>query len=797
MDYSHAAIEKKWQKFWEQHNSFYVDLDTSKPKKYILDMFPYPSGKGLHVGHPRGYTASDVLARMYRMQGYAVLHPIGWDAFGLPAEQYAMQTGKNPADFTNKNIAHFRQQLQRLGFSYDYTKEISTADPAYYKTTQLIFIWLYKHNLATKQNTNVNWCPQLGTVLANEEVVMVDNKPRSERGNYPVEKKPMLQWVLKICNYANELLAGLKQLQWTNSIKYLQKNWIGKKTGWNIAVNIKHQHDANFNFEISIFINSLGLMRYVSYLAISLESPLLNHLHEADSQFTIIKDFVDKYKNLPDLYRLNARQEKHGVVTNWYVLNPVTQSKIPVWIVNYLDSSANQTFAWGLPGFNKVDFMFARKYQLININNNFQDEHARLETIKKHTIADDTYILKNKFNAQEDVNFKLRDWVFSRQRYWGEPIPIIFWQNGTEATESIKNLPLLLPPLAAINHEKTGLAPLERFQSWKQVTNDQGLVGIRETSTMPQWAGSCWYYIGYLLKTHDNKFLDINSPKAQARIKKWLPVDIYIGGQEHAVLHLLYARFWHQFLFKQNKVSCSEPFMHLINQGMILGPDQQKMSKSRGNIISVDDVLISHGADAIRLNEMFMGPITATMSWSVDGLDACRHWLDRVYRLFHRHQIIDANNHNLDAAVYKLVRDVTTRIKELKFNTAISSLMVFVNQCYQQSQLYRGDGEVFLKLLSCFAPHLSHELWEFIGNKTDLTTEVWPQVKKAPLLKQYKLPVQINSRLKQVITIDQGTPIDVIKKTVLSLPIVKKALINKTLVKAVIIPGRIVNLVIT
>ena len=795
MYYSHSAIEKKWQEFWDKQKTF-LTRDTGRPKKYILDMFPYPSGKGLHVGHPRGYTASDILARMYRMQGFDVLHPIGWDAFGLPAEQYAMQTGQDPQKFTLVNIDHFRKQLKSMGFSYDYNREVNTSMPAYYRTTQWIFGLLYKSGLAELQNINVNWCPKLGTVLANEELVKKGNQLFSERGGYPVYKKPMKQWVLKIREYADELLAGLDNLQWNESIKQLQKNWIGKEKGYYCDVpvyGLPNHKPLNIRF----FVHSLHELMAAQYVAASMESPLTLALLQNTAYAKTVQKFLGDYQNLSDVDRVDVRSRKDGLPTNLYIKNPLSGAKCNIWIANYLSSDAYHHYAAGVPNVRKMDFLFAKHKNIFVPQQSFKILQQTFLAQLKTSAVKISDSLKANGTIKPGFSLKLHNWVFSRQRYWGEPIPIVHLSDEQTMLVPEEELPITLPAFTDVANAQNDSyqPPLASVISWVNIKTKHGS-GKRDANTMPQWAGSCWYYIAYLLKTNEG-YLQLESPKAQALLKRWLPVDIYIGGQEHAVLHLLYARFWHKVLFKNNLVNSSEPFIRLINQGMILGPDHQKMSKSKGNTISVDGVINTHGADALRLCEMFMGPIESEMSWSIDILDACRHWLDRVYRLWHFDKITEKPNKELEKPYHAMVQGVTDEMQHFRFNTAISKLMVFINHCYKTNGKVPKEYFLgFVKILSCFAPHLGNELASLMGKTEDLAYANWPIYDPAVLIaKNINIPVQINGKLKIILTVPKGLSVADLKKEVLKYPDVFMGK-PSNVKKWIIIPDKIVNLVI-
>lgn len=634
MSFDHKIIEKKWQTIWEESKTFKTTEDQDKPKFYALDMFPYPSGAGLHVGHPEGYTATDILSRMKRMQGYNVLHPMGWDAFGLPAEQYALDTGNDPAEFTEKNINTFRRQIKSLGFSYDWDREINTTDPNYYKWTQWIFLQLYKKGLAYVDEVPVNWCPALGTVLANEEVI--DGK--SERGGHPVERKPMRQWMLKITAYADRLLEDLEELDWPESIKEMQRNWIGRSEGAEITFEI-----AGTDKSFEVFTTRPDTIFGATYAVLAPEHPLVSEITSAD-QKAAVEDYLEKIKSKSDLERTDLAKEKTGVFTGAYAINPVNQEKMPIWIADYVLMGYGSGAIMAVPAHDERDYDFAVTFELpikevvaggdvskeaytgdgLHVNSGFLDGLNKEEGIKQ-AIA----WFEEKGKGKKKVSYRLRDWLFSRQRYWGEPIPVIHWEDGTTTTVAEEELPLVLPKTENIKPSGTGESPLANIDDWVNVVDPEtGKKGRRETNTMPQWAGSCWYYLRYIDPRNSEHLA------APEKLKQWLPVDIYIGGAEHAVLHLLYARFWHKVLYDIGVVHTKEPFQKLFNQGMILGENNEKMSKSKGNVVNPDDIIESHGADTLRLYEMFMGPLDASIAWSTNGLDGARRFLDRIWRLF-------------------------------------------------------------------------------------------------------------------------------------------------------------------
>lgn len=798
MIYSHQAIEEKWQKEWEKNKTYQINIKNFNQKKsYILDMFPYPSGAGLHVGHPKGYTATDVYARYRRLCGDNVLHPIGWDAFGLPAEQYALTTGKNPAQFTLQNIDNFRKQLKSLGFSFDYNGEVNTTDPKYYRLTQWIFKKLYEQGLAEIKDVNVNWCQELKTVLANEEVLNIDGKMVSERGNFEVIKKPMKQWVLKITHYAEKLLSGLDRLDWPESVKNLQRNWIGKSEG--VLIDFILENDKI----IKIFTTKPETIFGVTYLVLApeheivLEITTTQYIKEVEQYLKIIKS-----KN--DLQRTDLNDEKTGVFTGSYAIHPLTNEKIPIWIADYVLATYATGAVMAVPSLDQRDKEFAKKYHLSSLNIIENDKLINSQFLNNFTVQNAREIIINKLNdaklAKKHISYKLRDWLFSRQRYWGEPFPIIFWEDGSIGLVPDEELPLILPIIKDIQPSDSGYSPLINAHDWVNVTREDGMKGKRETNTMPQWAGSCWYYIAYILKNDDGTYLELDSKEAAERLKYWLPVDLYIGGQEHAVLHLLYARFWHQVLYDLKIVHTPEPFIRLFNQGMILGENGNKMSKSKGNVINPDDIVESHGADALRLYEMFMGPLDASLPWSNQGLDGMRKWLARVYRLIieHRDWIIETNDNKLDYEYHQMVKRCQELIENLNFNNAISQMMIFINECYKTKTLYFEYALGFLIILSCFAPHLSEELYSKLKpNKINISiiNQKFPQYDKKYLIKKAIIvAVQINGKLRAKLDVIPGTSSEELSK--LAKLEVKNFIFNKKIIKEIIVIDKIVNLVI-
>ncbi|AOG60101.1 leucyl-tRNA synthetase [Spiroplasma helicoides] len=804
MEYSHKKVEKKWQKYWEENHTFKT-TDKSDKKAYILDMFPYPSGAGLHVGHPKGYTATDVFSRMRRLQGYDVLHPIGYDAFGLPAEQYALKTGNDPTEFTLKNIDIFREQLKTLGFSFDYEKEVNTSNPNYYRITQWIFQQLYKQGLAEIRYADVNWCEGLGTVLANEEVVVKNNKMYSDIGDFEVVKRPMKQWVLKITEYADRLIDGLEDLDWPKSLKDLQRNWIGRSEG----LVIKFQSQNN-NLKIPVFTTRPDTIFGTTYLVLAPESDLVKSLVTNEYKEKV-NQYIEEAKSKTDIQRQDESREKTGLFTGAYAINPFTNKPIPIWVADYVLNDYGTGAVMGVPAHDDRDWDFATKYGLEiihvieckdkskafvgegkHINSDFLDGLNKQEAIEKITKK----ILEQNL-GEKKVNYKLRDWLFSRQRFYGEPFPIVFSEDGQIALIDEKDLPVELPKGAYLKPSGTGESPLANIHDWVNIEY-KGKKVKRETNTMPQWAGSCWYYLAYILTISPNNLMDINSEEAQRLFKKWLPVDLYIGGQEHATLHLLYARFWHQVLYDIKIVPTPEPFQKLVNQGMILAESGEKMSKSKGNVINPDEIVESHGADTLRLYEVFMGPLEASLQWSFTGLDGSRKWLDRVYRMIEKFEFSSENNGHLDFIYNDVVKKVTSMIEDCKFNTAVSQLMTFVNAVYKEEEpVYIEYIKNFVVMLSLYAPHLAEELWEKLGNKPSVALQSWPQYDESKLVQnEVTIAVQINGKLRATFEIEKGTNEATLLEKAKNIENVKPYIENKTIIKEIVVVDKIVNIVV-
>ncbi|MBN0919647.1 leucine--tRNA ligase [[Mycoplasma] gypis] len=800
--YNHKEIEKKWQKIWDETQAFKTTNNSDK-KAYILDMFPYPSGAGLHVGHPEGYTATDIISRYKRLNGYDVLHPIGWDAFGLPAEQYALKTGNDPEIFTEKNINNFRRQVKMLGFSYDFDKEINTTDPKYYVQTQWIFKKLYEKGLASIENVDVNWCEGLGTVLANEEILEKNGQMVSERGEFPVVKKPMRQWVLKITDYAEELLQGLENLDWTDSLKSLQRNWIGKSVGTEIKFKF-----SNLDQYLNVFTTRADTIFGVSYVCVAPEYENILEMTTEEHKKEVEK-LIEETTKLSSIERSNESRSKNGAFTGLYVINPVNGKKLPVYVADYVLNSYGTGAVMAVPAHDQRDFEFAKKYQLplnqviegnienqafagdgVHINSEFlnglKNEEAKAK-INEYLVANNLGSIKTKY--------RLRDWIFSRQRYWGEPFPVLFDEEGNiKLVDDI----VVLPKTTNIKPSGTGESPLANLKDWLYVEID-GKKYRHDTNTMPQWAGSSWYFLAYILKNADGSYEKLDSPEAMQRFKKWLPVDLYIGGQEHATLHLLYARFWHRFLFNIGVVPTEEPFFKLVNQGMILGTDGQKMSKSLGNVINPDDIVESLGADTLRVYEMFMGPLTDTKAWSEDSINGIRKWLERVntqvLRVF-GNGISKEVNQEIESEINILINEITDNIEKLKFNIAISKMMVFINSLAKVEQIHDFCIlKTFLILLSPFAPHISEELLETLGF-AQIKDQKWPVANTEKILEKITyIGVQVNGKVRGEIGIKKDWSADEVIENAKNIESVKKHLENKQIIKVIYKESAILNFI--
>lgn len=802
--YNFSKIEDKWQSYWLTNKTFKTLDDTNKPKYYVLDMFPYPSGNGLHVGHPEGYTATDIVSRFKRMMGFNVLHPMGWDAFGLPAEQHAVKTGTHPAHTTEKNINRFREQIRALGLSYDWDREINTTDPKYYRWTQWIFSELFKKGLAYESHAAVNWCPELGTVLANEEVI--DGK--SEVGGHPVIRKPMRQWVLKITEYAERLLADLEDLDWPESIKDQQRQWIGKSRGSSVIFNVK-----DFSDTIEVFTTRPDTLFGATFMVLSPEHPLVAKITHADN-----KDEVEKYIELTSKKSERDRissTEKTGVNTGAFAINPVNLEVIPIYISDYVLMSYGTGAIMAVPGHDERDHEFASKFgisikrvltggdeeditkaahvgdgELINSDflNGLDKEDAIAKMIE--------FLEKNKL-GEARTTFKLRDWLFSRQRYWGEPFPLAKDKDGNTVLLDDSELPVLLPEMEDYKPTENGEPPLARAKDWLSIERD-GVDLQRETNTMPQWAGSCWYYLRFIDPTNDE------APWGKDKENYWMPVDLYVGGAEHAVLHLLYSRFWHKVLYDLGHVSTKEPFQRLVNQGMILGENGEKMSKSRGNVVNPDDVIAEWGSDSMRLYEMFMGPLEAAKPWNTKGISGCHRFLKRVYNLYFSSEALSEKIHQnadselINKALHKTIKKVTEDTDGMRFNTAISAMMEFVNAVYREDKgLSRPAAQKFCLILAPYAPHLAEEIWQALGNEKSLSYEPWPEYdNKLTIEDTIQLPVQVNGKVRGTLEVSKQTDKDADIKNAKLIESVSKHLEGKTIVKEIYVPGRIINFVV-
>ena len=847
--YKFGEIEKKRQRFWAEHKTFKAhDGDDSRRKYYVLDMFPYPSGQGLHVGHPEGYTASDIVARYKRMKGFNVLHPMGWDAFGLPAEQYAVQTGTAPKETTQKNIDNIRKQIKSLGFSYDWDREVNTTDPNYYKWTQWIFLKLFNsyfdeaeqkarpieelhipeglseqdkqkfiddNRLAYEADVLVNWCPELGTVLANEEVI----GGLSERGGHPVIRKPMRQWMLRITKYAERLLEDLSLVDWPESIKKLQTDWIGKSIGADVKFEIE-----NCDWDLWVFTTRPDTLFGATYMVFAPELEVVDMI-TTDDQKEAVKKYREQAARKSDLDRTDLAKDKTGIFTGAYAINPVNNEKIPIWISDYVLISYGTGAIMAVPGHDERDFEFATKFELpiIPVVEPQDSEQAELVKQGKLCFVGDgrainsgqfdglstlefkeqiTDWLAQKSKGKKAVNYKLRDWLFSRQRYWGEPFPILHTEDGCVVGLSEEDLPLELPVVENYKPTGTGEPPLANVEDWVNVTLPDGSKVKRETNTMPQWAGSCWYYLRYLDPHNEQQGWD------QEKEKYWMAnggVDLYIGGAEHAVLHLLYSRFWHKLLYDLGYVSTKEPFKKLVNQGMILGEDGQKMSKSRGNVVNPDKVITGYGADSMRLYEMFMGPLEAIKPWNMQGVEGVHRFLQRAWRV-----VIDEDTGGLAEQVKEAEADEETLrllnqtikkvgddIESFGFNTAISAMMIFLNHLNKQTVRPKAVIEKFVLILAPFAPHIAEELWEKLGHTDTLAYEPWPEYDKELIKeKEIELAVQVNGKIKDRIVVATDTDEEQIKQKALASEKVIAAMAGKIPKRIIVIKSRLVNIVI-
>ena len=798
MGYDYKRIEEKWQKYWDEHQTYFCDTsDFSKPKFYALDMFPYPSGKGLHVGHPEGYTASDIVCRMKRSQGYNVLHPMGYDSFGLPAEQFAIQTGNHPEGFTLDNIVTFTRQLKMLGFSFDWSKQISTCDPKYYKWTQWIFKQLLNEGLAKLIDMPVNWCEELGTVLANDEVI----NGKSERGGYPVIRKNMKQWVLDIPKYAERLLQQLDEIDWPDSTKEIQRNWIGKSEGALIDFKVDGIEE-----KFTVFTTRCDTLFGATYCVLAPEHDLVKKI-TTNNQKEAIDEYCKTAASKSDLERTELSKEKTGCFTGAYAINPVNGKKIPIWISDYVLATYGTGAIMAVPAHDTRDYEFAKKFDIeiiqvleggdiskeawtedgIHINSGFLNGLNKEDAI--NTMI--SWLEEQKIGKKQ-INYKLREWIFARQRYWGEPIPVVFIDGEIIPLKDIE-LPLTLPNVTDYKRSPDGKSPLENAKDWINLTYE-GKNARRESSTMPGSAGSSWYYLRYIDPHNDQEMVNKDLEK------HWMPVDLYIGGSEHAVGHLLYSRFWMNFLYDKGIVSHKEPFQKLFHQGMILGTNGEKMSKSRGNVINPDEVVRDYGADSLRLYEMFMGPLEAEKPWQTNGIDGAKRWLDRVYRLFSeeefKNKYTNENDHKLDYSYHFTVKKVTNDYENLSFNTAIAQMMTFINDVYKQDKIYLPYLESFVQLLAPICPHIGAELWEMLGHNDIIDYVSWPTYDESKLVQTtVKIAVQICGKVREVIEVSVDASEKEIEQIALSHPGIVSRLEGKTIKKIIVIKGKIVNIV--
>lgn len=796
MKYNHLVVEPKWQKAWEEKGCFHAEENSDKKKFYALIEFPYPSGQGLHVGHPEGYTATDIMSRMKRMQGYNVLHPMGFDSFGLPAEQYAIKTGNHPEGFTLKNIQTFTKQLKMLGFSFDWDKQVSTCDPSFYKWTQWIFKQLYEDGLARYVDIPVNWCEELGTVLANDEII--DGK--SERGGFPVIRKNMKQWVIDIPKYAERLLAGLEEVDWPESTKEIQRNWIGKSIGAHVDFKVDGYDD-----KFTVFTTRCDTLFGATYCVLAPEHELVEKITTPDKKDEV-KAYLDVCATKSELERTELNKEKTGVFIGAYAINPVNGKKIPIWISDYVLAGYGTGAIMAVPAHDDRDYAFAKKFGIdiipvleggditkeawtqdgVHINSGFLNGLDKQEAIDKMLDW-----LEEHHCGSKHVNYRLREWIFARQRYWGEPIPIINFDDGTSVALSDDQLPLILPELEDYSPSKTGSSPLDKAVDWVNVEVD-GKKGKRETSTMPGSAGSSWYFLRYIDPHNDKAIAD---PEL---LKHWMPVDLYVGGPEHAVGHLLYSRMWNNYLYDKGIVPVKEPFKKLYHQGMILGPNGVKMSKSKGNVINPDDIVEAYGADTLRLYEMFMGPLEASKPWSETGVEGSKKWLERVYRLFvESDKLTDTNDGSLDFVYHSTVKKVTEDYENLGFNTAISQMMIFINEAYKAKSVYKPYAEGIVKMLSCIAPHICEEMWEKLGHEGTIAYEAWPTYEEDKLVvSTIEIAVQVNGKVRGRLSINKDQEAESVKQQALELENVKAHTDGKEVKKIIYVPNKIVNIVV-
>lgn len=798
MDYNFSEIEKNWQNFWAENKTFQTQMDKSKPKYYVLDMFPYPSGSGLHVGHPEGYTATDIMARYKRANGFNVLHPMGWDSFGLPAENYAIKTGTHPQATTEKNIETFKRQLQMLGFSYDWEREVATSSVDYYKWTQWIFVQLYNKGLAYESEMNVNWCPELKTVLANEEVV----NGKSEIGGHPVIRKPMKQWMLKITEYADRLLEDLEDMDWPESVKEMQRNWIGRSVG--AEVDFKTESGDT----ISVFTTRPDTLFGATYMVLAPDHELVSKI-TTDENKKAVEAYAIEASRKSDLERTELNKDKTGVHTGAFAINPVSGEKVPVWISDYVLSTYGTGAIMAVPAHDQRDWEFAKEFNLKitpvlaggdiekeaftedgkHINSDFLDGLGKEEAIEKIN----TYLEEKKL-GKKTINYKLRDWLFSRQRYWGEPFPLLKDKETGKVVRCLEphELPVVLPEVEKYEPSGTGESPLATIDEWLYFKDEvSGKEVRRETNTMPQWAGSCWYYLRFIDPKNTEK------PWDEDLEKYWMPVDLYIGGMEHAVMHLLYARFWHKVLFDLGLVSTKEPFKKLVNQGMILGQDGEKMSKSRGNVINPDSVVEEYGADTLRLYEMFMGPLEKTKPWSMNGVKGVYGFISKAYKTFANSEFwSESEDAQTTKILHQTIKKVTSDIEEMKFNTAISQMMIFTNHCAKEKKFTKKTASIFAQLVAPYAPHAAEEIWKLLGHSESLSFTTWPQFdEKLAKDETITMAIQIMGKTRATIEVEADISKEDFMAKAKADPRVAKYLEGKTIVKEIYVPGKICNFV--
>ena len=812
MSYDHKSIESRWQKFWSENQTFKSeDISTNKPKYYVLDMFPYPSGAGLHVGHALGYVATDIVARYKRMKGFNVLHPMGWDAFGLPAEQYAIKTGTHPKETTHQNVSNFKKQINSLGFSYDWSREINTTDPNYYKWTQWIFMQLYNKGLAYEQEVAVNWCPELKAVLANEEVV----NGKSDIGGHPVVRLPMRQWILKITDYAESLLDGLDDLDWPENIKELQKNWIGKSEGVELGFDIDGHNDT-----INVYTTRPDTLFGASYMVLAPEHTLI-HSIVTDEQRSKVEAYIEETKKKSDFDRTEVNKDKTGVFTGSYAINPFSKEKIEIWIADYVLISYGTGAIMAVPGHDERDWEFASKYNLpivevveggdvskaaytakgnAKIINSSNDKTLSMDGLSvDQAIKEAILFIEKNSIGKATVNYKLRDWLFSRQRYWGEPFPLIHKDDSVELIQE-KDLPVMLPEVENYKPSDDGKSPLSLVKNWVEVKDESdNIIGLRETNTMPQWAGSCWYFLRF---TDPN---NTNEAWSKERENYWMPVDLYIGGQEHAVLHLLYSRFWHHVLYDLGLVSTKEPFKKLYNQGMILGDDGTKMSKSRGNVINPEEIMDEYGSDSMRLYEMFMGPLNKSKPWSTKGLQGCYRFVNKLWSIIVDEngnlssKIVDSDEEDKDTLFlhHQTIKKLGEDIENLHFNTAVSQLMIYCNHLQKCSTVSKKLIEELVIILSPFVPHLSEEFWSLLGHSETITYQPWPQFDEGLIqLDEVTIAVQVNGKLRANINIAKDSDEKDVISEAMSLENVEKFTSEGNVVKTIYVPNRLLNFVV-